>query len=96
MAVRREQPEDLFRCLDQQQLIERVAVAEQDVGCPRRVPRGRRREHRSLIFQHGEDGIRPKPAQNRRDNPGSSKVDGSAIRSEVFRRLSARERSFPS
>lgn len=95
-AVRREQPEALFLHPDRQQLVERTAVTERRRERPRRMPHGHRNEHHLPVPQHGKDGIRVKPAQDRRDNPGSSKVDGSAIRSDVFRRLSARERSFPS
>ena len=95
LPVRREQLEALFLCLRQEQFIERIAVTERDVECPRRMPHGHRKEHHLLILQYGEDGIRIKRAYDRRDNPGSSKVDGSAIRSDVLKRLSARERSFP-
>ena len=96
LAARGEQLEALLLRLHQEQFAERVAVTERDVERPRRMPLGHRYEHHLLILQHGEDGIRIQLAYDRRDNPGSSKVAGSAIRSDVFKRFSDRERSFPS
>ena len=94
LAVRREQA--AVRFLRLRQVVERVAMAERDSECSRPMPHGYRHEHNLLILQHGENGIPIKLAYDRRENPGSSKVDGSAIRSDVFKRLSDWERSFPS
>ncbi len=66
MVIRREQPEALFLCLHQEQFVERIAMTERNVECPRRMPHGHRNEHQLLILQHGENSIRIKGTLARR------------------------------
>ena len=57
LAVRGEQLEALFLCLDQEQLVERVPVTERDVECPRRMSHGHGHEHNLLILQDGKHSV---------------------------------------